>query len=56
MSRSSPYPLSSDRLGWHRVYARQHDRWVKAGDEHNAKVAAHLALWYLFLHISESEQ
>lgn len=51
-----PYPISSDRLGWHRFYASQYGRWLKAGDKHGAKTAAHLSLWYLFLHLSESDQ
>ena len=48
-------PMSSDRLGWHKFYAAQFDYWVRVNDHHGAKAAAQLALWYLFLHISENE-
>jgi hypothetical protein len=41
----SSAPLGSDRLGWHKHYAK---RFNKTG----SKQAEHLALWYLVLHIA----
>lgn len=43
-------PLGSDRLGWHAFYARQYDKHVRAGRD--PAQAAHLSLWYLFLHFA----
>lgn len=51
--QQSRFPMSGDRLGWHNFYAAQFNYWAHIDDKHNAKVAAHLSLWYLFLHLSE---
>lgn len=56
MSRSiAKCPMSGDRLGWHNYYVARFDQWVRANDRYSAKTAEHLALWYLFLHLSETE-
>lgn len=40
-----PYPLGTDRLGWHQHYAKQ---FSKTGTPQSAQ----LACWYLLLHLS----
>jgi len=46
-------PLSHDRLGWHEFYVRRFEACVRQNQ--NYRPAEHLALWYLFLHLSDGE-
>ena len=48
LSRKS-MPAGKDRLGWHNYYAA---RWCRTQDPQ----AVHLAMWYLMLHLSTTEQ
>lgn len=41
-------PTGSDRLGWHKHYAQLFNRTGR-------ETAAHLAMWYLLLHLSHEE-
>lgn len=42
------YPVGSDNLGWHRYYAK---RYAKTLHHHTEW----LAIWYLLLHLRDSE-
>ena len=49
LRRLSKYPLGSDNLGWHKYYA---ERFNKTGRPD----CAHLAIWYLLLHLALGEE
>ena len=42
------FPLSGDHLGWHRYYAKRYGKTL----HHHAEW---LAIWYLLLHLRDSE-
>jgi hypothetical protein len=44
MLLSKSIPMSNDRLGWHRFYAKQFDK-------NGSAQAEQLACWYLLLHL-----
>lgn len=44
-------PVSSDRLGWHKFYARRFNICVAKGED--PRPAQQLSLWYLFIHLAE---
>lgn len=45
LKRLSKYPLGSDNLGWHKHYAEVFNKTERPD-------AAHLAIWYLLLHLA----
>ena len=49
IKRLSRYPLGGDNLGWHKHYAEVHNK-TQTFD------SAHLAMWYLLLHLAFGEQ
>lgn len=42
------YPMSSDNLGWHLYYAKRYSKTLHHHTEW-------LAIWYLLLHLRDSE-
>jgi hypothetical protein len=49
LKRLSKYPLGSDRLGWYKHYAERFNKTQHPD-------AAHLAMWYLLLHLALGEE
>lgn len=49
LKRLSKYPLGGDNLGWHKHYAQVHNK-TQTFD------SAHLAMWYLLLHLAFGEE
>lgn len=49
LKRLSKYPAGSDNFGWHKYYA---ERFNKTGRPD----CAHLAIWYLLLHLALGEE
>jgi hypothetical protein len=49
LRRLSKYPLGGDNLGWHKHYAQVHNK-TQTFD------SAHLAMWYLLLHLAFGEE
>jgi len=48
LKQLSKYPLGSDNLGWHKHYAEVFNKTERPD-------AAHLAIWYLLLHLALGE-
>lgn len=49
LKRLSKYPMGSDNFGWHKHYAQVHNK-TQTFD------SAHLAMWYLLLHLALGEE
>lgn len=48
LKRLGKYPLGSDRYGWYKHYAEVFNKTERPD-------AAHLAIWYLLLHLALGE-